>query len=477
MADAGTGSQPLMSMSAAALPRPATVLAGNRGVLRWVMALVLPFFAGVSVLFAALIWQVPLDDAHWLLAFLVFFIQHPGRWSHRADLGGQIITPWLVTAALLLVIGLVTNNIHRFSSREVYTWFLLTPVLQAAVLYLLPRALGALIRLWRREHRVLVIGANATGLGFGRALEKDPLAHSRVIGYFDDRRQPRDGGAVQGGIESAGRLADVARAASEERIDQIYVALPLVPNSRVAALVESLRNSTASVYLLPDISAVELIQPRVDTHAGYPIVGLCESPLQGVMGVVKRAFDIAFSLAALLAVMPLLIAIALAVRLSSSGPALFKQRRFGLDGSEIVVWKFRTMTVQEDGASAHTQVVRNDPRVTPLGAFLRRTSLDELPQLFNVLQGTMSLVGPRPHAIRVNENYRHLIDGYMIRHKVRPGLTGWAQVNGARGGDDLPSMERRTAYDLEYLRNWSFAFDLKIILLSFRALLRDPAAF
>jgi len=465
-----------MSMSAAAAPAPATILAGNRGVLRWVTALVLPFVAGISVLLSALVWQVPLDDSHWLLAFLVFFIQHPGRWSHRIDLGAQIVTPWLLTAATVLVVGLVTHNMHRFGSREVYTWFLLMPMLQAVVLYLLPRALGTLVRLWRREHRVLVIGANATGLGFGRALESDPLAHSRVIGYFDDRRQPRDG-APHGGVESAGRLADVARAASEERIDQIYVALPLVANSRVAALVDSLRNSTASVYLLPDISAVELIQPRVDTHAGYPIVGLCESPLQGVMGIVKRAFDIVFSLAALLAVMPLLIVIALAVRLTSHGPALFGQRRFGLDGSEIVVWKFRTMTVLEDGASTHTQVVRNDPRITPLGAFLRRTSLDELPQLFNVLQGTMSLVGPRPHAIRVNENYRHLIDGYMIRHKVRPGLTGWAQVNGARGGDDLPSMKRRTAYDLEYLRNWSFGFDMKIILLSFRALLRDPAAY
>ena len=475
MADAGTGSQPLISMGATAAPAPATVLAGNRGVLRWVAALVLPLVAGASVLLAALLWQAPLDDAHWLAAFLVFFIQHPGRWSHRADPGAQVVTPWLLTSAVLLAVGFVTNSVHRFGSHEVYTWFLLTPVLQVAALYLLPHTLGALIRLWRREHRVLVIGANATGLGFGRALESDPLAHSRVIGYFDDRREPRQGAG--GHLRPAGRLADVARAAREERIDQIYLALPLVPDSRVAALVESLRNSTASVYLLPDISGVELMQPRVDTHAGYPIVGLCESPLQGVMGVVKRAFDVVFSIAALLAVMPLLFAIALAIRLTSAGPALFKQRRFGLDGSEIVVWKFRTMTVLEDGATAHTQAVRNDPRVTPLGAFLRRTSLDELPQLFNVLQGTMSIVGPRPHAIRVNENYRHLIDGYMIRHKVRPGLTGWAQVNGARGGDDLPAMQRRTAYDLEYLRNWSFAFDLKIILLSFRALLNDPAAF
>mgnify|MGYP000630243597 CR=1 FL=1 len=457
------------------MPAHAAILAGNRGVLRWVSGLVLPFIAGASVPLAAVLWRVPVDEAHWLVAFLVFFIQHPGRWSHRVDPGAQIITPWLMTAALLLAVGLVTHNIHRFSSREVYTWFLLTPVLQAAVLYLLPRALGTLIRLWRREHRVLVIGANATGLGFGRALENDPLAHSRVIGYFDDRSLARIG--PTGGIEPAGRLADVARAASEERIDQIYVALPLVPHSRVAALVESLRDSTASVYLLPDISGVELIQPRVDTHAGYPIVGLCESPMQGVMGLVKRAFDCVFASLALLAVLPLLVVIALAIRLTSPGPALFKQRRFGLDGSEIVVWKFRTMTVVEDGSSTYAQAVRDDPRITPVGAMLRRTSLDELPQLFNVVQGSMSLVGPRPHAIRVNENYRRLIAGYMIRHKVRPGLTGWAQVNGARGGDDLASMRRRIAYDLEYLRNWSFAFDLKIILLSVRVPFADSAAF
>ncbi len=165
------------------------------------------------------------------------------------------------------------------------------------------------------------------------------------------------------------------------------------------------------------------------------------------------------------------------VRRSGPGPVIFRQRRYGLDGKEIVVYKFRSMTVTEDGDHTYTQVIRNDSRVTAFGAFIRKTSLDELPQLFNVLEGSMSLVGPRPHAVAVNEQYRRLISGYMVRHKVKPGITGWAQVNGFRGGDDLESMQRRVAADLEYLRNWSLGLDIAILLRTLTLVWADRRAF
>src|SRR5690606_26724486 len=191
-------------------------------------------------------------------------------------------------------------------------------------------------------------------------------------------------------------------------------------------------DTTASVYFVPDIFAFDLIQAQVCNLDGVPLLAVCETPFSGMNGVLKRASDIAFAIGILALIWPVLLAIAVGVRLSSPGPILFRQRRYGLYGESINVYKFRSMTVCEDGG-AIVQAKRNDERVTRFGAFLRRTSLDELPQLFNVLLGSMRLVGPRPHAVAHNEEYRKVIDGYMRRHKVRPGITGWAQVNGCRG--------------------------------------------
>jgi putative colanic acid biosynthesis UDP-glucose lipid carrier transferase len=207
----------------------------------------------------------------------------------------------------------------------------------------------------------------------------------------------------------------------------------------------------------------ELIQGRIDSVSGMPVLGVCDSPFSGASALVKRASDVSFSTAILAAISPLLLVLALCVKLSSRGPVIFKQRRYGLDGEEIVVYKFRSMTVTEDG-DAVPQCAKRDARLTPLGVFMRRTSLDELPQFINVLQGRMSIVGPRPHAVAHNELYRKLIKGYMQRHKVRPGLTGWAQVNGLRG--ETPTLERMQAridHDLDYLRNWSLRLDLYIM--------------
>ena len=212
----------------------------------------------------------------------------------------------------------------------------------------------------------------------------------------------------------------------------IYITLPLVSQPRILNLLDELRDTTASIYFAPDIFLSDLIQARMDAVGDVPVLAVCETPFYGVNGLIKRMSDLVLASLILLPILPFMAAIAVGVKWSSPGPVLFKQRRYGLDGREIVIYKFRTMTVLEDGGEIR-QAVRDDPRVTPFGAFLRRYSLDELPQIINVLQGRMSVVGPRPHAVAHNEMYRKLIKGYMVRHKVRPGITGWAQVNGLRG--------------------------------------------
>jgi putative colanic acid biosynthesis UDP-glucose lipid carrier transferase len=272
-------------------------------------------------------------------------------------------------------------------------------------------------------------------------------------------------------LGSIDKLADYARA---NRVELIYLALPLAAQPRIARLLDDLCDTTASVYVVPDIFLFDLIQARIDHVGGLPVLAVCETPFYGVSGIVKRISDLVLATLILILIAPLLAAIAAAVKLTSPGPAIFRQRRYGLDGREIVVYKFRTMTVSEDGAVVR-QATRDDARVTRLGALLRRSSLDELPQFVNVLQGRMSIVGPRPHAIAHNEMYRKLIKSYMIRHKVRPGITGWAQVNGLRGETDtVEKMRARVAYDLDYLRNWSLGLDLKIIWKTIFVVLKRP---
>ena len=227
---------------------------------------------------------------------------------------------------------------------------------------------------------------------------------------------------------------------------------------------------------MPDLSAFDLMQARFGEIRGMPFVAVRETPFCGMAGVLKRASDLVLASAALLLVLPVSPAIAILVSRSSPGPVLFRQRRYGLDGREFTVFKFRTMTVCEDDDVR--QATRDDPRVTRIGRFLRRTSLDELPQLLNVLDGSMSLVGPRPHAVAHNEHYRKLVSGYMLRHKVRPGITGLAQVNGLRGETrDVDRMSQRVRYDLEYLKSWSLGLDIRILIKTARIVLTDRSAY
>jgi putative colanic acid biosynthesis UDP-glucose lipid carrier transferase len=276
----------------------------------------------------------------------------------------------------------------------------------------------------------------------------------------------------------AGTCREVADFVRRNAVDAIYIALPISTAPRIAELLEKLRDTTASIYFVPaNIFEFDLVQPRCVEIHGIPALAVCETPHLGMSGLRKRAMDAVLSLLALVFAGPLMLAIAALVKFSSPGPVIFKQRRYGLNGEEMFVYKFRSMTVCEDGPSV-TQATRNDQRFTRIGRILRRTSLDELPQIFNVLQGKMSFVGPRPHAVAHNEMYRKLISGYMVRHKVRPGITGWAQVNGLRGETEtLDKMRRRIEFDIDYMNHWSIWLDLKILFRTLLIVLRDSQAY
>lgn len=310
--------------------------------------------------------------------------------------------------------------------------------------------------------KVAIVGGTAIGLKLYQQIQEHTDLGFDCLGFFDDRGQDR----LPAGITAAGTIDDAVRLAQQGHIQKLYICLPMVAEKRIADIIHRLGDTTVDVLMVPEFLLKNLMHARVGSVGEIDTLSVFESPVYGVKDFYKRTFDVVFSVASLIAISPLMLLIALAVKLSSPGPVLFTQKRYGLDGKPINVYKFRSMRVTENGDTIH-QATKNDPRVTKLGAFLRRTSLDELPQFFNVVQGDMSVVGPRPHANAHNEEYRKKVDYYMLRHKVRPGITGWAQVNGWRGETDtLEKMEMRIKYDLDYIRHWSFFWDLKIIFLT-----------
>jgi len=439
-----------------------------------------PLVATLTLAVAVSFFGGTFDGACLILALLVFGMTFPGSLAREnvgsaGELALDIAAGWLAIVVLLLFLGWASRTLEVFDPRVILAWALATPAALFAAHRLLPVVWPRLLAAEGLQKTAVVAGANDLGRRLAAKLREDPMLGQRFAGYFDDR----DAGRIPAVAprENLGSLAELADYARSHPADVIYIALPMASQPRILKLLEDLRDTTASIYFVPDIFDSDLIQARVDSIGGLPVVAVCESPFNGINGVVKRASDFVFSILILLLISPLMLAIALGVKLSSPGPVLFKQRRYGLDGKRIVVYKFRTMTVAEDGDVVR-QATRNDSRVTRFGAFLRRTSLDELPQFINVLQGRMSVVGPRPHAVAHNELYRKLIRGYMIRHKVKPGITGFAQVNGWRGETEtVDKMKARIEYDLQYLRNWSLLLDLQIILKTVVVVLQKDNAY
>ena len=420
----------------------------------------------------------PVMRSTYTLCMLVFALTFPGRnrfSDHPASAVTDIVGSWLMLLLILGMFAYATSSFHYFERPVLLWWALLTPLAQIVAV-----EIGRRVLRWRAQQpsvrrTAVIVGAGPLGAKVGRALSFGSIRGVECLGFFDDRTDdrlhPDSVGRVLGTLPE---LSDYVRA---NGVREVYITLPLGSQPRILQLLEQLQGTTASLFFVPDVFGISIIQGRLQDVNGVPVVGILETPFTGVNEVVKRISDIVLAALILVLISPILLILAIGVKMSSPGPVIFKQRRNGLDGEEIVVYKFRSMRAMDNGAVVK-QATKGDPRITPFGAFIRKTSLDELPQFINVLQGRMSIVGPRPHAVAHNEEYRQLIKAYMVRHKVKPGITGWAQVNGLRGETDtVDKMKARVEYDLEYLRNWSLGLDLQIIVRTVRLMLFDRHAY
>jgi putative colanic acid biosysnthesis UDP-glucose lipid carrier transferase len=394
----------------------------------------------------------------------------------RREIACVLIT-WGYAVPVLLGMGLVTQYNAQFSYTSKLIWIFATPFAIAGTRFILRKIQQRLRARGFNTRSFAVCGVNELGVQLARNIQKAPEMGLRLVGFYDDRPIERTAAPPQEIGARVGNFAELLDRAKRGQIDIVYITFPMRAEERIRNVLAELADTTASVYIVPDFFVFELLHARWTNVNGLPAVSVFENPLYGVDGLLKRTADLVFgSLLLAAAALPMAV-IGLLVKLTSAGPVFFRQRRYGLDGREILVWKFRTMTCCDNGNDVR-QATRDDERVTAVGQFLRRTSLDELPQLFNVVEGSMSLVGPRPHANAHNELYRSLIEGYMLRHKVKPGITGLAQVSGYRGETEtLEKMEKRVACDHQYIREWSFWMDLKILAKTLRVVLTQRNAY
>ncbi|WP_037247620.1 undecaprenyl-phosphate glucose phosphotransferase [Rhodopirellula baltica] len=445
------------------------------------------------------------DDASFamgLIAVIVFFLSSQLTGLQRGDRRActdseiiRVITTWTMTILVLGAIAFATRYGQYFARSVILSWCVLCPAMIGLSRMCLRIVQFGLLRRGVGVRRVAIAGCNTLGHQTQSNIESDSSLGLQFAGFYDDRNFARDN--VENGsgetestdsedlsltesvpaVSLQGDLNDLIAAARSGEIETVLVTLPMRAEKRIRFLLDELSDSTASVYIVPDFFVFELLHARWTQVGGLPAVSVTESPMFGIDGVAKRAADLIIASAGLLAISIPMLMVAAAVKLTSPGPVFFRQRRYGLDGQEIRVWKFRSMTTCDDGTVVK-QATHNDSRITPLGAILRKTSLDELPQLFNVIEGSMSLVGPRPHASAHNEQYRGLIRGYMMRHKVKPGITGLAQVNGCRGETEtVDKMEQRIHFDHQYIRSWSLLLDIRILFRTLMVVWKQPEAY
>lgn len=371
----------------------------------------------------------------------------------------RLVIGWVIVLGLILFIGFVSKTLILLSRSLIFGWSLCVPVVLLLVRLIVWAKLRQLRISGRNSKTAVIAGVNKVSENLAEQICECKYLGIQLIGFFDDTPPPENLN-----IPVIGTLENVSNYVRQHNIDIVYLACATDSESQLIRLMEALKDTTACVYFIPSLLMYCLKYGRSYEINGVPLISIWEIPFSDLQNIFKRAIDIVLSGLVLIVLAPVMATIAITIKLSSPGPILLKQRRYGLNGQEIIVYKFRSMTVKEDGNFV-IQSIRGDRSITPLGAFLRKTSLDELPQLLNVWQGRMSLVGPRPHAVAHNEMYRKLISGYMLRHKVKPGITGWAQVNGYRGETEtLDKMKCRIDYDLEYLKNWSIGLDIQILL-------------
>jgi len=408
-----------------------------------------------------------------LIALLVFGLAGEVEGLYRPWRTGTLLretknalVAWMTVPIALFAFWFLTKTSVHYSRVASSAWFVFTPLLLCGVRVGVRVGLRLLRIKGRNIRRVAVLGLTEDAERLVASFETRPWLGLKLVGIYDDRSEDRRHIPVHPGCAVVGTSEDMVQACRAGEIDAVYIALPLRAEVRAGQILASLSDTTVSVYLVADLLYYSLLHAQWSQIGNVPVVSLHDSPFEGVVGWIKRVEDLALgSVIVILTSIPML-CIALAIKMKSPGPILFRQRRYGLCGRQIRILKFRTMTCCEDGPDV-VQVTKDDARVTKLGSFLRRTSLDEFPQFFQVLTGELSLVGPRPHAVAHNEKYRAIIHGYMLRHMVKPGITGWAQVNGWRGETaEIEKMEERVRHDMEYIRNWNLLLDLKIIFLT-----------
>jgi putative colanic acid biosysnthesis UDP-glucose lipid carrier transferase len=422
-------------------------------------------------------YQVPWNDSYGVMGLiggfaLVFFNQATGvynGWRGRSLFAGckRVLQAWVLTWMFLVVLAFLLKSSEHFSRLTVSLWAVLTPIGLFGYRLIIRLILGQLRATGWNKKRIVIIGAGVLGKRIATTLNEAKMFGYTPTAFYDD-----DPEKLASKVNNIPVLGNIEALLSEPHLealyDEVYITLPLRAEERIKQILNTLSDSSITVKFVPNFFSFDLLHSHITDIGGIPIVSVYESPLNSSgNAILKRTEDILLSIIIVILISPLLIGIWSAIKLTSNGPAIFRQRRYGMNGEEITILKFRTMTVSEDDLIV-SQVKKNDARVTRLGAFLRRTSLDELPQFFNVIAGSMSIVGPRPHACIHNEQYRKLIPKYMLRHLVKPGITGWAQIHGWRGETDtLDKMEKRVEFDLHYIDNWSVWLDLKIILLTF----------
>ena len=427
----------------------------------------------ISLILVMAFYQVPFDKDYSLLLFATIAVFMFAAESMQLYIKlrlrkfiARLLNVFAVTSLTFLTVTAILFLIKEgetFSRFVVFMWYgvLMVSLISWRIMYRTARI--KLYKEGKNLRKVAIIGLNPTARTLCKEINEYPELGFEFVGYFDDRESERLNGCL---ADLKGTVNDALKLAQKGKLDSVYICIPLTAEARIARIIHQLSDSTVNVFMVPDFLLSTLMHGNIGSLGSMDTISVFESPISGSQEFYKRAFDLSFSLLVLTLLSPLLLLIAIAIKTTSKGPVLFKQDRYGLDGRPIGVYKFRSMSVMENSDKV-VQATKNDTRITPIGGFLRRTSLDELPQFFNVLLGNMSVVGPRPHAVAHNEEYRQQVDYYMLRHKVKPGITGWAQINGWRGETDtLEKMEKRIEYDLQYIRHWTILWDIKIVFLT-----------
>lgn len=411
-----------------------------------------------------------------IITILLIFItyHHSGQYRQNKPLLFLIFSrfkAWSTVIFILLVIGFITKSLSYYS-REVFIWWIAIVFIVQNLFQILIKSLYLRIRnkYYQKKH-ALILGSSPLAKKLALSINKHAWLGQEVIGYVD-KTKSKD----FADFTFLGSLDQISDIITKNKINHVYITLPSQRLDELELTCLKLMKEGVDLHWTPDTSSFNLINHHIKEIAGLPIITFSESPLVGGKRVFKRVFDFTFSLIAMICLLPILLLVALLIKLDSSGPVFFRQERHGWDREVFNIYKFRSMKQHQEKKGLVTQAIQGDPRITKLGAFLRKTSIDELPQLINVLIGDMSIVGPRPHAIAHNEYFQHKINGYLSRHKIKPGITGLAQITGYRGETDTDEkMLGRIKQDLTYINNWSLELDIEIILKTMIALWLEEA--